>query len=308
MTGVGTSWSIASTIVQRPSPESDTWPLSPSRSLPSAANAFSASSHSHERTTEPRFQSPATSLSSIGNFDLCISSKPSAYACMIPYSTPLWTIFTKWPAPASPKWREPPGELVDGLLRRVAGRHHQPDEARRVELGDEVVERGGAGRPVPLGRADRLLGEVERDHLVVRVAVDAMDHVAAHLAETDEAELHLELLLESGDGAAEVAGGQEDAGGRQAVAAQRLQVAVGLRVEQRAERERHAGDGEVDLAAVAQLEEAAGRRAALVELAGRVQEARPVAPRRRDAVALDQHRAQPRDCGVDRVVERQVAH
>ena len=33
---------------------------------------------SHERTTEPRFQSPATSLSSIGNFDLCIISKPSA--------------------------------------------------------------------------------------------------------------------------------------------------------------------------------------------------------------------------------------
>ena len=28
---------------------------------------------------------------------------------MIPYSTPLWTIFTKWPAPASPKWRQPSG-------------------------------------------------------------------------------------------------------------------------------------------------------------------------------------------------------
>ena len=24
-------------------------------------------------------------------------SKPSAYACIIPYSMPLWTIFTKWP-------------------------------------------------------------------------------------------------------------------------------------------------------------------------------------------------------------------
>jgi hypothetical protein len=78
MTGVGTSRSIPSTIVQRPSPESDTWPLRPARSLPSALNAFSASSHSHERTTEPRFQSPATSSISIGNFDLCISSKPSA--------------------------------------------------------------------------------------------------------------------------------------------------------------------------------------------------------------------------------------
>ena len=28
---------------------------------------------------------------------------------MIPYSTPLWTILTKCPAPASPKWRQPSG-------------------------------------------------------------------------------------------------------------------------------------------------------------------------------------------------------
>ena len=28
---------------------------------------------------------------------------------MIPYSTPLWTIFTKWPAPESPKRRQPSG-------------------------------------------------------------------------------------------------------------------------------------------------------------------------------------------------------
>ena len=78
MTGVGTSRSMPSTIVQRPSPESDTCPLMPSRSLPSALNAASASSHSQERTTEPRFHSPATSARSIGNFAFCISSKPSA--------------------------------------------------------------------------------------------------------------------------------------------------------------------------------------------------------------------------------------
>ena len=75
---VGTSWSIASTIVQRPSPESDTCPRMSSRSLPSASKARSASSHSHDRTTEPRFHRPATSLRSGENFDLCISSKPSA--------------------------------------------------------------------------------------------------------------------------------------------------------------------------------------------------------------------------------------
>ena len=28
-----------------------------------------------------------------------MSSKPSAYACISPYSIPLWTIFVKWPAP-----------------------------------------------------------------------------------------------------------------------------------------------------------------------------------------------------------------
>ena len=78
MAGVGTSRSIASMIVQRPSPESETWPRSPSRSLPSSRNARSASSHSQERTTEPRFHSAATSAISIGKRDLCISSKPSA--------------------------------------------------------------------------------------------------------------------------------------------------------------------------------------------------------------------------------------
>ncbi len=30
---------------------------------------------------------------------------PSAYAAMIPYSMPLWTIFTKWPAPGGPQCR-----------------------------------------------------------------------------------------------------------------------------------------------------------------------------------------------------------
>ena len=30
---------------------------------------------------------------------------PSAYAAIIPYSMPLWTIFTKWPAPAGPQCR-----------------------------------------------------------------------------------------------------------------------------------------------------------------------------------------------------------
>ena len=41
-----------------------------------------------------------------------------------------------------------------------------------------------------LGLAHRVGAEVEGHDLVVRVAMDAMDHVAAHLPEADEPELH----------------------------------------------------------------------------------------------------------------------
>src|SRR3954466_12126677 len=33
--------------------------------------------------------------------------RPSAYACISPYSIPLWTIFTKWPAPEGPQCSQP---------------------------------------------------------------------------------------------------------------------------------------------------------------------------------------------------------
>jgi hypothetical protein len=36
---------------------------------------------------------------------------PSPIAAIIPYSTPLWTIFTKWPAPLGPQCRYPSGAL-----------------------------------------------------------------------------------------------------------------------------------------------------------------------------------------------------
>ena len=36
---------------------------------------------------------------------------------------------------------EQPGQRLDGLLGRVAGRHHDPDGARRVELRDQVLQR-----------------------------------------------------------------------------------------------------------------------------------------------------------------------
>ena len=72
-------------------------------------NARSASSSSHDRTTLPWSQTLVTFWRSRANSLACRSSKPSPYAWIIPYSMPLWTIFTKWPAPAFPKWAQPFG-------------------------------------------------------------------------------------------------------------------------------------------------------------------------------------------------------
>src|SRR5579864_2046628 len=103
VTGAGTFSSIASSTVQRPSPESATYPLICS-SAGSAASARSARSNSHERTTDPYRQTSAIwCRSRCGKTcEPFMISKPSAYACSNPYSIPLWTIFTKCPAPAGP--------------------------------------------------------------------------------------------------------------------------------------------------------------------------------------------------------------
>ena len=53
------------------------------------SNARAASSHSHERTTEPCIHRCAIFALSSSNSQASNSAKPSAYACIIPYSTPL---------------------------------------------------------------------------------------------------------------------------------------------------------------------------------------------------------------------------
>src|SRR5215208_42699 len=73
---------------------------------------------------------------------------------------------------------------------------------------------------------------------------------------------------------------EPDSLGRPVVAAQRLQVPGRLGVLERAERVAGARYLDVLLAVVDELQEDPGRRAPLVELSGRVQEARPVAERR----------------------------
>src|SRR4051812_8094394 len=74
----------------------------------SSANASSISSSNHERTTDPYRQIEEISCKSRSNSDAeFISSKPSAYDCIKPYSMPLCTIFTKWPAPLGPTCEYP---------------------------------------------------------------------------------------------------------------------------------------------------------------------------------------------------------
>jgi hypothetical protein len=77
------------------------------------------------------------------------------------------------------------GQMLDGLLGGIAGGHHDPDRTRRVELRHEILERRRSGGAVALGLPHGVLAHVEHDALVLGVAVDPMDHVAAHLAETD---------------------------------------------------------------------------------------------------------------------------
>jgi hypothetical protein len=72
------------------------------------------------------------------------------------------------------------GELGDGVTRRRPGRHHHPDDARSLEGLDH---RGHGAHVGHLGVT------VVPDDLVTGAA-QALPHVAAHLAETDETELH----------------------------------------------------------------------------------------------------------------------
>ena len=79
----------------------------------------------------------------------------------------------------------------------------------------------------------------------------------------------------------------------------RREVAARLGVDELAERVRPARDRPVDRVVRGQLEEPADRRAALVELAGRVQEARSVAGGRGAAGPVAEQRADPRERRVD---------
>jgi hypothetical protein len=127
-TGAGTPSSIAACDVQRPSPESETRPEKFS-SAGLCASAAAVRSSSHDPTTLPRRQTSAISgmsksywyssglRSGVVSASISCSARPmsalsrmfrpSANAAIIPYSIPLWTIFTKWPAPLGPQCSQP---------------------------------------------------------------------------------------------------------------------------------------------------------------------------------------------------------
>ena len=80
---------------------------------------------------------------------------------------------------------------------------------------------------------------------------------------------------------------------RQIVSLDRLEVALGLGIDQLAERVGPARDRPIDGVVRRQLEEPAGRRTALVQLAGRMEEARTVARGRRRAGRVAEEQADP---------------
>ena len=65
--------------------------------------------------------------------------RPSAIAAIIPYSTPLWTIFTKWPAPFGPQCRYPSCAVPPGRSR--------PGVGSAEPVPGAIVRQIGSSRP-----------------------------------------------------------------------------------------------------------------------------------------------------------------
>ena len=182
------------------------------------------------------------------------------------------------------------GELLHRLLGRVAGGDHQPDDARRRQHPDDVGRREAALEAL----ADDLLGLVARavvGHHPMAGLVQAAGHVAAHPAETDDGQLHdrSSSSLLSGSTSA-LASVSNSSASPASTSVDRSTRATGSSCASSEAKSPAAwaamsvpkvsfqpGIGRSSAVAAGQLDEAAGRRAALVQLAGRVEEARSVA-------------------------------
>ncbi len=139
------------------------------------------------------------------------------------------------------------------------------------------------------------------------VEKQAADHVGAHAPEPDETQFHrlslLECLshgpLESCQAGIRV-GAEIHAKDRQLVVLDRPGIADCLRVDQLAKAVFLARDFQIVGMLANQLEEPADRGPALVELARRMQESRPVADGRRPAGLIPKRRPQSAQGGVPR--------
>ena len=225
-----------------------------------------------------------------------------------------FSLSSAWRRTSSWKFVLPPSMIVspgsrcsssscDLGLGGVAGRDHDPDGARLLQRGDQSAIENDAVAPSP-AISLRLLRRPVVDDDLVPVADQPADHVGPHPAEADEPDAHgwsglrawfeggRQRTLERGQAGVRV-GAEVDPDDRQVVRFDRREVARRLGVDELAERVRPARDVQVGRVIRGQLEEPADRGAALVQLAGRVEEARAVAGGRRAAGPVTEQRADP---------------
>ena len=81
-------------------------------------------------------------------------------------------------------------ECRDGLIGDLSRRDHDPDAARLVEGRNQLIDAPGCGGAERLDTGACIGIGIESDHRVVTVATQTVDHVGAHLAEPDKADLH----------------------------------------------------------------------------------------------------------------------
>ena len=194
-------------------------------------------------------------------------------------------------------------ELVDRRLRGVAVGQHDPDDARRLERGDDVGEL--ADRLGAFGAELLRLGVgAVPDHHPVPAAQQAPRHVAAHAAQPDHRYVHHILLVPPGHARGVISTvearrrrdppGAEpalnvvteaDAQGAAAVSPQGAEVAARLGALEHAEAVGLARDAHVVGVVPHQLQEQTPVGTALVKLACGVQKARAVAQRRGETQA-----------------------
>src|SRR5207245_7591921 len=88
--------------------------------------------------------------------------------------------------------RSEAGELIHGVIGRVAGGHHRPEDARGLHLLHHVLDRARRHSAVLRGLLHRLGAAVPRDHAML-APCEARDHVPAHATEAIETDFHRSL-------------------------------------------------------------------------------------------------------------------